>query len=38
MEKSKDIIGKSAISRGEFIKKTAIASAGFYIVPRFVLG
>src|SRR5690348_11006615 len=25
-------------SRREFIKNTAIASAGFFIVPRFVLG
>jgi len=26
------------IGRGEFIKKAAMATAGFYIVPRFVLG
>ena len=38
MEKSKDTTGKNAISRADFIKKTAIATAGFYIVPRFVLG
>ena len=25
-------------SRREFLKKTALASAGFFIVPRFVLG
>ena len=28
----------SIIGRGEFIKKTALATAGFYIVPRHVLG
>ena len=26
------------ISRADFIKKAALATAGFYIVPRFVLG
>jgi hypothetical protein len=30
--------GSNEISRAEFIKKAAIATAGFYIVPRFVLG
>ena len=29
---------KKDISRGDFIKKAAIATAGFYIVPRYVLG
>jgi len=31
MEKNKNTTRKNAISRGEFIKKTAIAMAGFYI-------
>ena len=26
------------IGRADFIKKAAMATAGFYIVPRFVLG
>ncbi len=26
------------ISRADFIKKTAITTAGFYIIPRFVMG
>ena len=29
---------ENSITRGDFIKKTALATAGFYIVPRFVLG
>src|SRR5690242_12769813 len=29
---------KKTLSRGEFIKKAAVATAGFYIVPRYVLG
>jgi hypothetical protein len=29
---------KKFISRGEFIKNTALTAAGFYIVPRHVLG
>src|SRR5919112_4724121 len=29
---------KKGINRSEFIKKAALATAGFYIVPRFVLG
>src|ERR1700675_2545047 len=29
---------KKKISRGEFIKNTALTGAGFYIVPRHVLG
>jgi len=37
MEKNK-IPDKKLISRGTFIKGTAIATAGFYIVPRHVLG
>src|ERR1700744_5382654 len=28
----------NSISRKDFIKKAAIATAGFYIVPRYVLG
>src|ERR1700743_151354 len=28
----------NGISRKDFIKKAAIATAGFYIVPRYVLG
>lgn len=35
MEQSKD---NTTITRGSFIKKAAIAAAGFYIVPRYVLG
>ena len=38
MEDIKETNGKQVISRGNFIKKTAIATAAFYIVPRFVLG
>src|SRR6195952_5398092 len=38
METNKDLTDKKVISRGDFIKKTAIATAGFYIVPRHVLG
>ncbi len=29
---------ENGISRKDFIKKAAIATAGFYIVPRYVLG
>src|SRR5438045_8646197 len=29
---------KKGINRGDFIKKAALATAGFYIVPRHVLG
>ena len=36
-KKTGDSLNKS-ISRGAFIKKTALATAGFYIVPRNVLG
>ena len=35
MEKEKQ---NNAISRGDFLKKAAVATAGFYIVPRYVLG
>jgi hypothetical protein len=38
MEKNNDKPSKKLTSRSEFIKKTALASAGFYIVPRYVLG
>src|ERR1700749_5174880 len=34
----KEIEKKSTITRGDFIKKAATATAGFYIVPRYVLG
>ncbi len=30
--------GKKSISRGDFMKKTALATAAFYIVPRHVFG
>ena len=38
MKEKKDTPVKKVMSRGEFIKKAAIAGAGFYIVPRYVLG
>ena len=38
MEKNKETPDKKVISRGEFIKNTALTTAGFYIVPRHVLG
>ena len=38
MEKNKKLPDKKVISRGEFIKNAALATAGFYIVPRLVLG
>lgn len=38
MEKRKNIPVKKTTTRKEFIKKAAIATAGFYIIPRFVLG
>src|SRR5579863_9289181 len=38
MKKTKEIYGNNKISRVDFIKKTGLASAGFFIVPRFVLG
>jgi hypothetical protein len=38
MEKSKNTPAKKTTSRKEFIKKAALATAAFYIVPRFVMG
>src|ERR1700745_3976926 len=38
MENEKNKISQKKISRSEFIKNTALAAAGFYIVPRHVLG
>src|SRR3954465_4287758 len=38
MEKNKETPDKKLISRGSFIKNAALATAGFYIVPRHVLG
>ncbi|HWZ03606.1 MAG TPA: Gfo/Idh/MocA family oxidoreductase, partial [Mucilaginibacter sp.] len=38
MEENNDKTNKNTISRSAFIKKAALATAGFYIVPRFVLG
>ncbi|MGZ3767098.1 MAG: gfo/Idh/MocA family oxidoreductase, partial [Mucilaginibacter sp.] len=38
MEENGQTKEKNTISRGDFIKKAAIATAGFYIVPRYVLG
>src|SRR5678809_932003 len=38
MENEKNKISEKKISRGEFIKNTALTAAGFYIVPRHVLG
>jgi predicted dehydrogenase len=38
MKERKKTAGPETITRGDFIKKTALATAGFYIVPRFVLG
>ena len=38
MEETKNNTEKNTISRGDFLKKSAIAAAGFYIVPRYVLG
>ena len=39
MEKNKPTTpGKKFISRGAFIKNTALTATGFYIVPRHVLG
>ena len=37
-ENKKTSPDKKLISRGEFIKNTALTAAGFYIVPRHVLG
>ena len=38
MKKSKIITKKNTTSRGNFIKNAALASTGFFILPRFVLG
>src|SRR6266404_7947566 len=38
MEKNKNTSSQKTISRGKFIKNTALTAAGFYIVPRHVLG
>src|SRR5919205_615090 len=38
MQQNENSSDKKSISRGEFIKKAAVTTAGFYIVPRFVLG
>ena len=38
MVENKEVTDKKTISRGEFIKNTALTAAGFYIVPRHVLG
>ena len=38
MNKKGNKSGKKTITRAEFLKKTATAAAGFYIVPRSVLG
>src|SRR4051795_3470818 len=38
MENDKITPVKQVISRGEFLKKAAVATAAFYIVPRHVLG
>src|ERR1700712_5268551 len=38
MEENGQTTGNKGISRKDFIKKAAITTAGFYIVPRFVLG
>ncbi|MDP4214259.1 MAG: Gfo/Idh/MocA family oxidoreductase [Bacteroidota bacterium] len=38
MKKKGNAINRKMISRQDFIKKTALAAAGFYIVPRHTLG
>src|ERR1700712_5247988 len=38
MEKNKETPDSNLISRAAFIKNSALAAAGFYIVPRHVLG
>jgi len=38
MKKNKNNSNRKLVSRKDFIKKTAMAAAGFYIVPRDVLG
>jgi len=38
MSEKKPIINESSVSRRKFIRNTSLAAAGFYIVPRHVLG
>src|SRR6266700_2135164 len=38
MEKNKNTSSQKQINRASFIKNTALATAGFYIIPRYVLG
>ena len=38
MEENQNKPENNNISRGDFLKKSAIAAASFYIVPRYVLG
>src|SRR6478735_7720540 len=38
MENEKNKFSAKRISRGQFLKSTALTAAGFYIVPRHVLG
>ena len=38
MKKNKETVKKKEITRGNFLKKAALATSGFYILPRFVLG
>ena len=38
MEEKKQISKQSSPSRREFIRDASLAAAGFYIVPRHVLG
>ena len=38
MKKKKEYSAKKTISRSDFLRTTALATAGFYIVPRSVLG
>ncbi len=38
MENNKETSSEKQLSRKDFIKNTALATAGFYIVPRHVLG
>ena len=38
MENDKETSAEKNISRKDFLKNTALTTAGFYIVPRHVLG
>src|SRR4029078_12476207 len=38
MKNDQKVPAKTTTTRKEFLKKTALATAAFYIVPRFVLG